>query len=168
MSFVKHPDTVALAAYLRTLAVGEIVSWEELGSIIGAASCGPGTEGYPRLGSARNLLIQENIILGTVRGVGLKVLPDEDITAGGVKDTRAVRRKSAKALRKLAAVKDFPAMSDEKRREHLTASAQLGAIHQFSTAGARKRIAATVSDKPLALGRTLELFSAKKSPGKAS
>ena len=158
MAFVKHPDTIAIEARLRQLSVGETITWEELAAAIGC-DCSPGSEGYSRLASARNSLLNDRIVIGCIIGVGLKYLSDSDIAEVSGKEVKKVRRASRKSLKKLASVREFDELSPDQKRQHLVASAQLGAVHEFSKPAAQKKIAAAVNGSPLSLGRTLSLFN---------
>lgn len=161
MAFVKHQDTIALEALLRKLEVGQSLTWEELSASIGA-DCSPGGVAYVRLQSARNALLNDRIVIGTVARVGVKRMSDTDIAEHAQSDVATVRRAARKSLKRLASVREFDKLTDEHKRQHLVASAQLGAIHEFSKPSATKRIASAVkTSEPLALGKTLELFGVK-------
>ena len=71
-----------------------------------------------------------------------------------------MKRAANRSIRKLSVV-DFDKLPPEKKKQHVVASAQIGAIAMFSGASATKRISQSVdeSKSTIAIGETLSMFS---------
>jgi len=157
MNFEKSNDTKILESVLEGASVGDLVTYEELSKAIGRDVR---KFAQPSLCSARRgLLNAKRIVFGCETGVGLKRLNDEEIVHSSESDRRRMKRAATRAIKKLAVV-NFEGLSEELKRQHVVASAQLGAIEMFSGKNATKKIESKVdgSKTTLAIGETLQMF----------
>ena len=109
--------------------------------------------------SARRTLVSESIFFDCLTNEGYKRLTNEEaVTASDHYRTRA-KKAARRGLTHLANV-PFDSLSDEAKRKHLTASAQLGAIELFSSTKSSKKIETAIGNNnhKMALGETLKLF----------
>lgn len=151
----KSVDTSIVENRMRTAAVGETVTYDDLTKLLGrdvrtyCRSC---------LATARNTLVKESIFFDTVPGVGFIRLSNDE----ACKSTRHYVAKSRSAVRRgLRHIRNVPyaGLDPESKREHLAISTQLAMIDLFSTSKSEKRISGAVHDEsPLAIGETLKLF----------
>jgi DNA-binding transcriptional ArsR family regulator len=157
LQFEKSADTKVLINVLSEAKVGDEISYAKLSQAIGRDVR---VHAYPSLRSARDSLLREKgFVFGVVTNEGLKRLNDAEIVEASEDDRKRMLRVSKKAIRKLSVV-DFQGLSEEKKREHIVASAQFGALAMFSGKNATKKIASHVngSKETLAIGETLKFF----------
>jgi hypothetical protein len=158
MQFEMSNDTKILVNVLGEAKVGDTVTYEAMSAAIGRDVR---TYAYPAMRSAReHLLKNKQMVFGVETRVGLVRLNDEQIVEHSESDRKKMLRVSKRALRKLSVVQ-FDGLSDDKKRQHVVASAQFGALAMFSGKTAAKKIASSVNgdSKQLAIGQTLKLFS---------
>lgn len=158
MNFEESNDTKIIESVLLGAEIGDLITYEELSKAIGRDVR---TFAQPSLRSARQgVLVSKGIVFGVETNVGLRRLNDEEIVDSIESDRARVRRATRKSLKKLTVVK-FDNLSEEKKRQHVVASAQMGAIELFSTKNATKRIASKVDagKTTIAIGETLKMFS---------
>ena len=157
MNFQKSNDTKILESVLEQAKVGDLITYAELSKAIGRDVR---KFAQPSLCSARRGLQRDKqMVFGVETNVGLKRLNDEEIVVSSEADRRRMKRAATRSLKKLSVV-NFSGLSDEAKKQHIVASAQLGAIEMFSGKNAMKKIEATVdgSKTTIAIGDTLKLF----------
>ena len=157
MNFEKANDTKILESVLGEAKVGDLITYDELSKAIGRDVR---KFAQPSLSSARRgLLRDKHFVFACETGVGLKRLNDEEIVLSSESDRRRMKRAATRAIKKLTVVK-FEGLSEELKRQHVVASAQLGAIEMFSGKNATKKIESQVdgSKTTLAIGETLQMF----------
>jgi hypothetical protein len=158
MNFEKSADTKVLEHVLSEVAVGEMVTYEQLSKAIGRDVR---EHALPSLSSARRgLLNQKKYVFGIEHNVGLRRLNDSQIVDASESDRAKLKRAANRAISKLAVV-NFDQLPADKKRQHTIASAQMGAVAMFAGKTATKKIASSVNDSKttLAIGETLKMFS---------
>lgn len=158
MNFEKSSDTKIIESILSESKVGDLVTYEQLSKAIGRDVR---QFAQPSLRSARQgLLNSKGFVFGTETNVGLRRLNDEEIVDSTEADRARMRRSARRSIKKLTVV-DFEKLPDDKKKQHVVASAQMGAIEMFATKNATKKISSKVDEgkKTIAIGETLKMFS---------
>lgn len=137
-------DTLALAQALRSVAVGDTISYEQLSAVIAR----PILERRSSLAAARRLLVRdEKIVFDAVRGVGLKRL-DSAGTAGVMPShLRKIRRASVRARRigQCVSILDLPV---EQRPSFVADVSLLALVSEVTAPVSRKRLEVAASAAP--------------------
>lgn len=150
-------DALRLAQYLRGIGIGEIVAYEKVTEIIGRDAR---SKGRPTLVSAEKIVQREHqIVFGTVRGVGIKRLSDDEIASLGIDGTRKIHRTARRTIKSLGCA-DFSKMKNESKIRHNMAMSLLGVFYEITKSNGIKRIesAVAVTQKSLPVSQTLEAF----------
>ena len=158
MNFQKSADTKILESVLGEANVGDLITYETMSKSIGRDVR---LFALPSLRSARQgLLKTKQIVFGVENGVGYRRLDDSQIVDSTEADRRRMKRAANRSIRKLSVV-DFDNLTPEKKKQHVVASAQIGAIAMFSGSSATKRISQSVDENKttIAIGETLSMFS---------
>jgi hypothetical protein len=156
-----HPsvESQTIARHLSTLEVGQLVTYDELCRLVHAADI---EEIRMKIQTARGIVQREkNVIFGTVTGIGLKRLSDQEIIheaeKGMVRIARATRRTAGKL-----ACSNIDSLAPEKRSEALRLQAQLGALELAgSTKAARHIDQQLLQGRRLEIGNVVELFKGR-------
>lgn len=157
MRFQKSSDTKIIENVLAEAKVGDVITYEALSKAIGrdVREFAVGAMQSAR----RSMLSDKRTIFEAVTNVGFKRLADAEIVDASERDRRRVQRASTKAVRKLGCV-NFENLSSDKKRSHLIASAQLGAIVMLSGKSAANRIEKRVTNgTAIPIGETLRMFT---------
>lgn len=153
---VKSADTSVIENRLRQAEPGDVVTYEQLSTVLGRdirVHC------RGNLRTARKTLVGEGVFFDVVVGIGLKRLDMEEACVASESYVRRARSAATRGMRHLQNV-EFDKLSEAGKQKHLTASAQLGAIHLFGSSKAAKRIAGKIDgESHLAVGDTLRLFT---------
>jgi hypothetical protein len=153
----KSADTLIVENRLRTTEPGDVVTYAELSSLLGrdvrefCLGC---------VQTARKALIHESVFFDTISNEGYMRLTDDEACKASSHYVDRARSASRRGLTHLQNVQ-FEKLTDECKRQHLTTSAQLGAIQLFSTGKAGKKISQavdTANSRQMAIGETLKLF----------
>lgn len=158
MIFEKSNDTKILESVLSEAKVGDLITYEELSKAIGRDVR---QFALPSLRSARQgVQNSKQIVFGVEVNVGLRRLNDDQIVDSTEQDRSRMKRAANRAIKKLTVV-DFDGLNAEKKRQHVVASAQIGAIAMFASKSTTKKISSKVDDSKttLAIGETLKMFS---------
>jgi hypothetical protein len=158
MRFEKSADTKVLENVLSEMKVGDMLTYAELSKAIGRDVR---QFAIGALASARGSLLKEKkMVFAIERKIGIKRLDDNQIIDSTEADRLHMQRTGKKSLAKLASV-SFENLSEEKKKQHVVASAQIGTIVMFSQKSSQKKIESKVngSTSVLAIGETLKLFS---------
>ena len=152
----KSVDTLLIENRLRQTEVNDEVSYNELSTILGRdvrQFCA-----Y-NLYSARNCLEREGIFFETIRNQGVKRIDNRTAVTTSVKFVNQSRRAASRGIKRLSSV-PFAELDEESKKEHLSRSAQFGAISLFSKESAHKKIATKVdsNSERVPVGKVLELF----------
>lgn len=153
----KSADTETIEGLIMRLSVGEVLTYDAMTAALGRdvrKHCSS------NLQSAKRCCESNGVVLSVVRNQGYRRLDDVGIIASAEGDRRRVARSSKRAVRKLAFV-EFEKLTDDEKRKHTVAAAQLGAVAHFATHGSKRRIESKVQDNsgPIPLGDTLKLFT---------
>jgi hypothetical protein len=99
-------------------------------------------------------------VFSTQRNIGLVRLDDGEIVKTTESDRRRMQKTAKKSLEKLSVV-SYENLTDDAKKQHLVASAQMGVIALLSNASASKKIESKVSvnSSVIAIGETLKLFT---------
>jgi hypothetical protein len=158
MRFQKSSDTKIIEQVLSEIAVGQLVTYDQLSKAIGRDVR---NHALTSLGSARRgLLSSKKMVFGVEHNVGLRRLDDCQIVDASESDRAKMKRAANRAISKLGVV-DFNSLPPEKKKQHTVASAQMGVIAMFSGKSATKKIESRVneSNATLPIGETLKMFS---------
>jgi len=153
----KSNDTKVLEHVLGQAKVGQLVTYQELSAAIGRDVR---EFAYQSLFSARRALQnQQRIVFGVEANVGLKRLNDSGIVQSTEHDRKIIQRRARRTIDKLRCA-EFEKLTADEKRQHVTASAQMGAVAMFSSKNASKKIASKVQAKTdaIPIGETLKLF----------
>ena len=153
----KSADTKVIESVLAEAKVGDMITYEQLSKAIGRD-----VRQFAKssLDSARrSLLNAKNYVFSVEKGVGLKRLNDNEIVDASEDDRKKLRRAARRSLKKLSVV-DFDNLTPDKKKQHIVASAQMGAVEMFANKNATKKIEAKVNEtsKVLPIGETLRMF----------
>ena len=157
MEFEKSSDAKILATVLAEAEVGKVITYAELSKAIGRDVR---QHAISALCTARRGVFKENrFVFAIERGVGLVRIDDNGIVKSIEKDRVHLHRAASKSLKKLAAVQ-FDNLDESGKRDHVVASAQMGAVAMFAHKNSGKKIEAKVngSSNNLPIGETLKLF----------
>jgi hypothetical protein len=157
MNFELSADAKILRSLLEGASVGDTITYDMMSKAIGRDVR---EHSRSALGTARQgVLRDKGIVFGTEPGVGFIRLTDEEIVKSTESDRKRLQRTAKRSLKKLSVV-NFAALSEEQKRSHIVASAQIGAVSMFSTASSAKKIESKVSGSTgsLPIGETLKLF----------
>jgi len=151
-------DTRLLIEKMKSVKVGDVISYDELSKIIGRDI--RSRQGYARLQSARrNCLKQHGIVFSTVAKEGLRRCDDSQIVGQAEHFVHRAHRISKRGIDTLACA-DFQKLDNTKRVELNAIASGLGVIHHITSMPAQKKLMAAAqqaSDK-LPLAKTLEVF----------
>ena len=153
----KSADTLIVENQLRTTRPGDVIQYDELSKLLGRDVR---TFCLGSVQTARKALIHESIFFDTIPNEGYKRLTDEEACLSASHYIARAKSASHRGLTHLQNVQ-FEKLTDEGKRHHLTASAQLGAINMFAAGKAQKKISAAVDatkSQQMAIGETLKLF----------
>ena len=158
MKFEASVDAKLIRSVLAESKVGDVVTYEQLSKAIGRDVR---EHARSALGTARRgLLRDERIVFGVEQNVGLVRLNDEEIVSSAESDRRRIQRTAKRSLQRLSVV-DFDKLSEEKKRAHIVASAQIGVVAMFAKSSSSKRIESKVTGSDaIPIGETLKLFGA--------
>lgn len=154
----KSTDTLTIEACLRELAIGEVVTYDQLSEKLGRDVRQHCTGNLQT--ARRTVLKEDKIITEVVRGEGIKRIDDATCVSTAPTVFKRMRGLANRQSDRLKAV-EFNALDEESKRKHLVVSAQLGAIHLMSTSNSTKKIEAKVegnSQATIPVGKVLELF----------
>lgn len=124
-SFQMSADARLIYQRLKTVPIGETVSWSDLSSTVSR----PLDEIRGAIGTARHRLLKDTgAVFSASRGEGLTRCTDAQIVDGSVADTVGIRRRARRAAEKLSKVRDYAALPPSKQLEHTTRLSVLAAI----------------------------------------
>ena len=158
MLFEKSSDTKTIEHVLGECEVGQTITYDELSAAIGRDVR---VFALASLRSARQGILREKrIVFGVEKNVGFTRLDDSGIVKTMPLDRKRIMRGAKRAMMKLACV-EFAKLTDEEKKDHVVASAQIGTIAMFASKTSTNRIEKQVNgeSKQLAIGETLKLFS---------
>ena len=164
--FTTSIETRLLYQRIRKMQVGDVVSYGELSSILGADVR---LTGRSALYSARQIAERDDtIVTEAVPNVGIKRLSDsENILSAGAVFTK-IRRAANRGVSRLTALQNFDALSDTEKTLHNASVSALAVVKMMAKPKSVERIAGAVNTTntgQLPIARTLELFRGPKPAG---
>lgn len=156
--FQLSSDAMVLRSLLQEAKIGDTVTYEAMSKAIGR-DVRVHAAGAMRT-AMKQLLSESRYVFACVTNEGYIRMDDSQIVDSMESDRKKIARAAGRSIKKLECV-DYKNLDDAKKREHVAASAQIGAIQMFSKASATKRIASAVKTDTtvLPIGETLRLFS---------
>lgn len=151
-------DTKTLSDRLARAEVDEIVTYQELTSLIGrdVQSIARGN-----LNSAVRRMLADGRVFACVHGVGVKRLNDHEIVGVGTQVLSKVRRTTNRARVKLAAVQDFDALPRDEKATHNMAMSVLGVLSHMTKPSTVRQLETRIDEArtALPLQKTLDALS---------
>ena len=135
--FKTNPLVEKLANSLAKLELGQRLTYAELNKATGLAL--NGKHRHILCGACNKALKEHKVVIGAVRGVGIKRLTDTEMMDIPTEATGRIRRASQKALRKVIC-SDESKLTDTEKRQRMAGISILGALRQFSS-NAKKHLA---------------------------
>jgi len=152
-------DAVRILRRLEASEIGETVTYQELGLLIGM-DVRPNNPGYSKLTTARRALLREKgYVFGPVMNVGVKRLNDSEIVDDTQNGVRRVRRLATRQEMKLASINDEKLSDTDKVRSNCLRTLLAFTREAFSKKRV-ERIENKVKENQarLSMEATLELF----------
>lgn len=140
-------ETHALAARLRKLEPGQVVTYGELNSLFSNAFDVQGRNRHNLDAARRKLLNDEGIVIECVHSVGAKRLTENEKLSIGPQVIQRTRRIAKRGLRKLATT-DTASLNPQERRELLTSQSLIGAVVCCTEPSIAKRVAVKIQASP--------------------
>jgi hypothetical protein len=152
-------DARLLYERLKQVGVGETIRYEELDAVVDR-DVRNGAHGVMTTARRRAQNIDQ-IVFGTIRGVGLKRLNDAEIVDTGQSQIDAVRRRARRAFTILTCVSDFDALPAESKVKHNTYASMFSVLSNVTKPGQIKKVEQHVerTQAELPLARVLEALS---------
>lgn len=151
-------ETKIVLERLAKAKPGEVVRYDELNTLTG---CDVRKRRNCLTTPINKLLAEQAKVFIAERGVGIKLLTNEEIPTLGARDISRVGRIAKRCIRKLTAV-DYDALSEQGKITHNTGLTILSLVQRGSTSKSMTLVGEAVAKRtnPLPLGDTLKLFSA--------
>lgn len=155
-NFAPSAEAQSIAKRLLQCEIGEIVTYDEMTAICGETEL-EAIRGW--IASARKRVQAENnMVFGTVTGVGLKRLDDCGIIDASKQRIDHIRRSTRRAAKTLACA-EIDHLPNGKKTEALCLQAQIGAMRLASSTGAQHQIEQRIlQGKKMEVGRIMDLF----------
>lgn len=136
---------------------GDTVTYKELDEL---AKCNVRKRRNVITTSVNKLLVEHGKVFISEKGVGIRLLKNEEIPSLGPRDISRVSNIARRCMRRLAAV-NFDELPTEEKVRHNASLTILTLFQRGSTTKAVKMIEETVrkQSNPLPLGETMKLFS---------
>lgn len=154
-------DTQTLEKILSAAAIGDLVTYSALSAAIGRDVQ---REARGNLATARQRLhAGRQMVFGAVTNIGLKRLDDEGKIAAAQGHTRRGRSQYRRAIKTVAAVDNFDALTNDQKLQHSLVAATAGAVLHFTTPARARRLEAAIGEnvqKTFKPKETLELMKA--------
>ena len=157
-----HIDSRTLYDRLEKVElINPIITYRELGDLIGR---NVQKQARGNLYTAIHMMQREHtIVFGTVKGIGLKRLNDEEVahTGGGV--LQHIKRATTRGIRKLICIEDFNSLPNEAKIKHNASLSILGVFREMTKQKKIKQIESKVNETQLQLPivKTIEAFMGK-------
>lgn len=136
-------DTQVLIKRLTQVAVGEVVTYDELSKLIGR-DVRNGARGF--LNTARHRLKRDDrAIFAIVRKVGVKRLDDFGIVKAGESGMQHIRNQTRRVVQTLGCVADYENLPNDVKRAYNLTTAQAGMLAHITKPSTVKKIEARVS-----------------------
>lgn len=151
--FRRSFETNQLVDALAALQPGAIIGYDELSRLAGREIDGSSAA----LASARRIVESDNAVAFSIeRKIGVRRLTDAQIVQDTVGNRTRMQKATKRAVRRLAAVVDFNALSDSEKRLHQAHATIYSIIGDAASRESVKRIERATSDPRSLLSRIIE------------
>lgn len=155
LQFQMGTDTLILIDRLREAQVGQVITYQELGKWLGRDFVDQRNCMYRAF---KHLRDDHKIEFGTITGVGIKRLSEDEIVSKCKRGIQTLGRCAKRHSRPLTAL-DYEKLSDAKKVEHNVLLSIYGVVAYMSKPSSVKRVEGTVANSgALPIGRTLDAF----------
>lgn len=158
--FQMSADARLLYQAMKVVKTGDIITYEALGEAISKTVTGA----TPALRTAmRRCLRDDDMVFAAVRGIGLKLLDDIEVTDTFLASETCVRRKMRRSIEVMSKVRDFESLPPKKKLEHSEHMSRAASIAYLSSDAAAKKIEAAIEKigrNELPIAETMKLFAA--------
>ncbi|MGL4489182.1 MAG: hypothetical protein ACRCU5_07050 [Rhizobiaceae bacterium] len=150
-------DTRLLYQRLAQVEPGQTISYEELSAAISRKVTGGDGHLQVAIKKCRN---EDDIVFENIRGNGYRRMLDEDIVDSGSQYPSRIRRVAKREIQKQSKVKDFSALSNERKIKHGLTMALAAAHHHMSGKKSVTMIGEAVktAGHEIPIAETLKLF----------
>jgi hypothetical protein len=149
-------ETQALIKFLESAEVGKIITYREMEE---ACKIDLQTHPGPLLTARRSLVKNKRMAFGTVRGIGIRLLDDEEVTETGAGTIKKIRRAAHRGVNTLNCA-NLEKVTPEGKVRLITSKTVLSFMHH---AGGRKTLniaeqAVRISNGEMKIGDVSTLF----------
>jgi len=155
--FVVSDEIRRLYERIRTARVGDLITYDELSRIAGFSV--QSEKGRKKLDSARRRALKvDRLLFSAVTNTGIQCCNDVEVVSSGGKMIRVVRSLARTGVRRLTALRDYAALSNEKKVEHNVVAAQLGMLEYASSTKHTRNLSEAVQStaSTLSIGDTID------------
>lgn len=155
--FVVSDEIRKLYERIRKASVGDLITYDELRTLTNFSV--QSEKGRKKLDAARRRALKvDHLLFSAVPNLGIQCCNDVEVVSSGGKMIRIVRSMSRTGIRRLTALRNYAALSNEKKVEHNVVAAQLGMLEYAAGTKHTKSLGEAVqstADK-LSIGQTME------------
>jgi hypothetical protein len=160
--FVVNIDIKRLYERIRAARVGDVITYEELNRLAGFDV--QQQAGRQKLSAARKRALKvDRLLFSAVPNTGIQCCNDEEIVSAGGKTIRVVRSMARTGIRKLAALRSYGDLSNDRKIEYNVAAAQLGMLEHAAGTKQTRALGDSVraANSKLQIGSTLQELGKK-------
>lgn len=156
--FQMSADARLLYQKLKTIKIGDTISYAELGAEVNRVV--EGGTGVLRT-ALRRCQVDNQMLFGAIRGVGLKRLTDTEIVSEATATTAAVRRKARRGAARLFLVNDFEGLSERDKSQHMARASILSSVAHLTQERQIDKFIASAKEvrRELPVTETLKMFT---------
>ena len=150
-------DVKLLAARLAKCERGDVVTFEEMTSIVGRDI----RKHRGILTSARRIVLRDNrLVFESVLKVGMKCMENDSLSSVGTSFISRTSRGARRAEQKMATV-EYEKLSNGSRVKHNVAASMLAAVGMMTRSSEVKKLETVIEkrNEPMPTAETLKLFS---------
>lgn len=137
-------DTQTIIKIIQDASVGDLIPYHTLSEAINKDVT---KDGYGAMKSARDKVLKEkSIVFGTVKGVGIKRLNDDEIVETSDSFIKQSRRKARKGLKTISC-SNYEELDADSRNKHNMNASLLGFISKVTDVNSRNKIASLTLSK---------------------
>ncbi len=156
-TFTMSSDARLLMSHLRTAKVGDEFTYASMSELLKRKVSG----GFGPLQTAlRRLLKDEDLVFGSIRGVGIKRLGDGEIVDEGATAMQRIRRASRRSFERVNKA-SFDKLTGEQQKKFTAHVSVMATISHMSTVKQVQQIENKIAQgtRELPLNETLRMFS---------
>lgn len=157
-TFIPSVDAQALAKRLEQANIGDVVTYDELSSIIHHNV--QHTHRHILYSALKILQREQRKVFGCVQKIGVRRLDDAEIAVTWKHDVKSISRRTSRATRRVSCA-EVDKLDAQGKRELCTGLSVMGFIRQFTKRDSVKTIAGAIHETPKRLDykESLRLFS---------